>query len=392
MVSRIATIRLVLWSLAVGAAAGMIGALIGSYSVVFRVMWTGFGAAIVAAFVKMMSRLVDREWTRLAGLFGMVAANVLFLLTLIAIWQVDQMFLEVGLIPKTAAWLGTLTLPTVGLLCLARTNGSMVAGWIGVILIGHVCLLGLVLIFMEPQWPLDRNLGMSMAWIAGSGCLVVGSLVESARYRTRWRWLGVVAAVMACVIGMVQIWGSYTFSYEMLLRNVVTNLIGVAIVVVFANIVLLIPLKQSQRWVRSATICAGIVTVVLIDLLVLYDVDDFDSVVSRLTGAVGIVTICGSLAILFLSILNRRMQLEPGSLVPVNVTMFCPGCNKKQKVAIGKSACVLCGLRIMLSVEEPRCPHCDYLLYERTGPACPECGGVIRSEHSPISGIDRPIV
>lgn len=391
MVSRKAMIRLMLWFLVIGAGAGVMGALFGSYSVVFRVMWTAFGAAIVAGFVSYMSRLVERKRTRIAGLCGMVAGIAVFVLTLVAIWHVDRVLLP-GLmdswqIPAIAGWLGAMTLPTVGLLCLARTEDSKLAGWIGVDVSGIVFLLGMVAIFIPRQWSqnnVDGHLWMSAAWVGVYGFLVVGSLVGWARYRRLWAWLGVAAAVTACAIGLYMVWGTNTFSYyeEWSLYNVVTAATSAASVVVFANVLLLVPLRPAQRWVKPATIYCAIVTAVLIDLLVLYEINDFDSLVSRFTGAAGILTICGSLAILVLSAMNKRMQLEPGSFVPVNVTMLCPRCRKNQSVVIGESSCISCGLRITLSVEEPHCPHCDYLLYGSTGEACPECGRSIRTESS----------
>ena len=39
----------------------------------------------------------------------------------------------------------------------------------------------------------------------------------------------------------------------------------------------------------------------------------------------------------------------------------------------GHAKCGSCGLRIRITVEEPRC-SCGYLLYRLEGDTCPECG------------------
>ncbi len=75
--------------------------------------------------------------------------------------------------------------------------------------------------------------------------------------------------------------------------------------------------------------------------------------------------------------LNRKVEFEPVMTELVDVVVICPRCRRKQQVHMGGAACSACGLRITISVEEPRCPKCDYLLYALTSDRCPECGAAI---------------
>jgi hypothetical protein len=154
---------------------------------------------------------------------------------------------------------------------------------------------------------------------------------------------------------------------------------GAAAALAHANLMLLVPLRPGQRWLRTVTIGAMIVAVLLIDVTVAIAVGSArlgpnGELVARSAGAAAILAFCGSLAMLVLARLNRRVEFEPLKDMPMAITVICPRCRRKTKVALGGGHCDACRLRIEINVEEPRCSECGYLLYKLASDVCPECG------------------
>ena len=87
---------------------------------------------------------------------------------------------------------------------------------------------------------------------------------------------------------------------------------------------------------------------------------------------------CGTLALLVLARINRKVDVEPGSADLGEIPLVCPRCRKKQSLPVGNSICASCDLRISIREEEPRCAKCDYLLRGLMSDRCPECGTPIR--------------
>ena len=96
--------------------------------------------------------------------------------------------------------------------------------------------------------------------------------------------------------------------------------------------------------------------------------------------AAAIVASCASLALSVRARLDRRVENEPAMTELVDIVVFFPRCRGKQQVQLGGAVCSRCGLRITISVEEPRCPTCEYLLFGLTSDRCPECGSAIASK------------
>lgn len=94
------------------------------------------------------------------------------------------------------------------------------------------------------------------------------------------------------------------------------------------------------------------------------------------------MTGCGSLALLVLARINRRVEFRPdeSAVLASDVAIVCPRCSKSQRIGLGGASCGACGLRIEITIEEPRCPKCGYLLYKLASPICPECGTALASQ------------
>jgi hypothetical protein len=83
-------------------------------------------------------------------------------------------------------------------------------------------------------------------------------------------------------------------------------------------------------------------------------------------------------ALALLEFLARKEEAGSLPAMEVRVNMECPRCHAMQAISTGGDACVGCGLKFTLDIEEPRC-SCGYLLYQLHEGHCPECGRVIAS-------------
>jgi hypothetical protein len=225
--------------------------------------------------------------------------------------------------------------------------------------------------FWDPTRNFNEEWIETAAALGGTGLPAVACLAGVGTLpRRHWRWLGVFASALAAVMALYGIWrhvhsGSAAF----------TIVLSIGLVVAHANLCLFVPLTDSQRWMRVVTILGGMVTAAAIDLMALAEDTGTDFYFAEnLAGAAGIITACGSLALLVLARLNRNLDRLPVLSEISQVTIICPACQRKQTLPIGESRCASCNLKFVIKVEEPRCPKCDYLLYKLQSDRCPECG------------------
>jgi MFS family permease len=365
-------LRVLLGSLAFAAVAGVLAVLFAN-DVILRVMGTGFLTAGAALFMLPLSKWVDRKEKRPAGLFGLAAVVIEFVLILMLIWEVhdvlpgqrdwEQLWMSVGAV--AAASVGGM----VFLLAVPRRE-TRVAGFVGLAITGAFFVVALIGSWAPSQWVLEW---WSTAWtIVLFGALMAAALVGAGTGdRRHWRWLGVATSAIAAYLMMVEIWTSKgdweTFSL----------FVAAGSFVAWANLILLVPLKPHQRWLLTGTLIAGGATAVLSELVV-FGLDD--EITTRSTAAVAILASCGTMALAVLARLNRRVDFDPMPREMLHITIVCPNCRKKQNLDVGKSACRACGLQIEVRIEEPRCTECGYLLYMLTSDQCPECGAPIRKQ------------
>jgi len=374
MISRKTLLQIMLGALAVTAAFGVLGALLSSYSTIWRIMWTCFSTSVAAGLLLPLSLMADREKLRPAGLFGMAAILAMYALVLALIWP----FLEL----IRTGWSEEELFIT--LLCLImvtpfgmtfcgflRSKSSILAGLVGLPVIGLAFLSMMIATWGPWDWYSDERFWVTGWTIGGFGLLAVMCLIGFNTHRRWWPFAGVAAAAIAATMLIVQVWFEPGGGPE-----VFTVITSIACAIAHANLILLCPPKPIIRVLQFLTIGSAVGTAALIDLVVIFfaDFDPIDNIAMRLAAALAILATCGSLALVVLSAIFRPVKIEAGISEFVQITIFCPRCRSKHTLPLGESQCPTCRLQFNLRVQDPRCPQCDYLLIGLTGDTCPECG------------------
>jgi hypothetical protein len=377
-------LKTMLWCLGLSAAGGAAAILLADQYYLRRVTEMGFTASFAAALMIPISLMVDRAKSRAAGLLGMCLIVVEFMLAQLLIWDVRGWGYRWGSdeIAETMAFLAITGGVAMCFLRIATKGAGRIAGRAGVLL----CLVDFVSTMLAvwlPRstgtWAQVRKLDDTSLALAGLGLLGTLCLVGVGTGDRRWwRWIGTAAAGAALAMALYHIWMGGPEGSEVFIC--ITTLAGV---VAHANLLSLVALPANQVWVRRATIAAAAATGGAYDAAVVWQKwagveSDF---LGRAAFAAGIVASSGTLAILVLGRLNRRVDYEgaAGGVLPAQITLLCPRCSKKQTLAVGDAACAACGLRIHTRIEEPRCAACEYPLTGLKGDRCPECGTLIRA-------------
>ena len=371
---------------------GFLVVLLVPWDVSTRILLVAAVTAIAAGLMFPLSSMIARSRSRAAGLFGMAVVIVEFVLLLLFIWIFDRhtfsyefdrrIWLTVQIVLMTAV-------PAAVFLRMFTAKRTRFAGRVGL----AVSIAGLLLLLTATYLP-DNSYKTSQ-WLDTAfavyylGLISALCLVGHGSDRHYWRWIGVAAGAVACIIALLRIWLHDFAFHNVLVSMTNTNIIrsnatlvtmaSISVVVAYTNLVRLIPLRKGHGWLRVGTIATGLGAAAYFDMSAIVHVSAADY---YLRGAVaaGILAGCGSLAMLVLARFDRPADAE---MLSTELTLTCPRCNRKQAISTGTSDCADCGLQFELHVEEPRCRHCEYLLYGLTSDQCPECGTPIR--HGDVS-------
>jgi hypothetical protein len=376
-------LRVMFCSLGAAAAGGAISILLlPEQESVWRILGTALLTAGAAAVMLAASLLIDKPKSRSTGLLGFALVIIEYLLGLTLIWNMGSWRWEesVGLSILCIAATG---LPAMFFLRITQTELARWAAWTGLAL----CALDLLLlligiwVYFAGRWVIDDKFAASAGALAALGPFAVASLVAVGTDRRYWRWLGVLAAAVAFALAIAHIWFDVKGD-----SGVFASVVALAVVVAHANLCLLVPVTSSQRWLPWATIAAALLCAATVDLLFILVPDGWEpryDPLFRISAASAIIAGCGSLALLVLARLNRKIDFRTLCTEFNQITLWCPRCNRKQTMPIGQAQCTTCGLILRTEIEEPRCPNCDYLIYGFTSDRCPECGTPTPSDMLP---------
>ncbi len=361
-------LKLMLWLLAASAAAGVLTMFL-SGRVMGRVAGTAFVGALATALAMAVSRMLDHEKKRLGGLVGLGTIVVSLVLALASIWvelgfsgNLDWQLALSAFLVCIAGLLASYLLPRTG------APAFWLAAWVA--LVTDAVALAFLL---ATVWVTEEEPAATAAFVLASGLTAAVALVGVGVERRPWRWVGLLAAGMALALGIIGTWFISSNNGSPYIISMV-----IAVVIAHANIVMRVPVGESAVWARPVAIgstgAAGMCLCALSLIAGGRDLDGPDAL-TRLAGAMGIVSACSTVAIVVLYRLHRR---PPGTSAEVSaissVQETCPHCGRKHAASIGETACATCGLLISVRVREPRCAACDYPLLGLRGDVCPECG------------------
>ena len=368
MPTRSILLRILFISLALAAFFGAVGIMFSSYEGLWRIAGTSIATAVAALFLLPVGMMLEKASTRAAANAGAALIVVEYLLALLAIWEWWDDDLRLWC---TFAILAACGLPAIAFVRMIHWRVTRLAGIAGLTFATVVLFMTLLEIWFKYSW----ETGELAAYVVPYGLLIVVCLIGVGTDRQFWRLLGVAAAGLA--------YGIVAYARIHHLHGDATFLIyitALAAVIAHANVMLTVPLRPNQSWLRWATILAGVATAVFTCITAAGEQhlqDDAVELPRRLAGACGVVAGCGTLAMGVLARMNRR-YLQAGS-TPVtdlrDITLICPLCGRKQTIPLNApSRCGGCNVQLQVRVEEPRCAVCGYSLMMLTSGVCPECG------------------
>jgi len=378
---RRALLRVTLVFLAIAAVATIAAVLAGSTTVLWRIVLTCLEGAVATGVMLRLSGFFDKPEQRLAGVVGLAWMLASFALFLFCTW------IDLFGLPYTGHLLGTAFAiagfggVATGALS-ARPRREWTAAWPAAVAVSG---LGLA-VTLAAIW--TDNVRAAAACGTSVPVLLVGSLCLVGRdYRERpWRFVGVVLAIAAAAVGIVQ--AVQDRPNDELWRWYTALTAGLA-AVTHANLLMLLALPGGWRWLRLATVLAAVATAVGVSDGAFLSTDQvwdlLDQTLGRATAAAGILAVCGTLALAARERLGKRWVVDATQTEFRSVTLFCPRCQTRQAAPVGDSPCVGCRLLLSVRVGEPRCAACGYSLIDLKSDRCPECG-----EPIPARGLAIP--
>ncbi len=370
-------LRGLLVALGITAGAGVLSVLMQD-SMMGRVTGTSFVIVLAALIMLKIAAALEHEKKRPAAIFGLGVTAVETVLVLVLIWSDVLAFVDSQKLLSSVFALPIWSLPTTFAVRAVSVRLSRNAGWVGIGFAVLTLVTGAAAIWgpieTEEEWYLSTGLSVAMGLAVSASCVGLGAPPEAKLPPRYWRWIGILAGAGAVTLGMYAIWAAKGANEEAYMRTASLPALAAAYVG-FANIALFTPLNPNQRWLLIATLASGLATCVLIALAVFEVTDDRDSV--RYISAMAIPTVCGVIALAAVARFNKRPESELTAPDYLSIYLACPRCRSEQEIKPGKSRCRYCDLMFDIKFEEPKCPHCDYLLHMIEGKTCPECGAPI---------------
>jgi hypothetical protein len=258
--------------------------------------------------------------------------------------------------------------------------------WAMIISLSAAALIGIAVLLLPDLGPTEEILASTALFSAFSLVALCCAIVIEKRRLTPIMWTGIAAGAAALLAWLCLVWFHQTMAGDWDER--VARGAGVLTIIAcwcaYCGLMALPrpshPIARGVQW-GSIGIWAFLA---LIWILALCWETWLEHLVESLLGEdlalrlMGVLLILGACGTVVTPILWRVQALRAAASresVPVELRMqiVCPRCRTRQELLTGRSRCRECGLRIRITVEEPRCA-CGYLLYRLEGDTCPECG------------------
>jgi hypothetical protein len=351
-------LRVMLWSLAMAACMGVAAIFTSGSETMWRLLGTAMTTAVAAGLMWPLTRLAASPPTRVAGLFGMAAILLEFFLMLVLIW--GQIFLRDSSFgfEEYLLWVFLFVFLTGLPALVVLLFWHHPAGWLA----ARVGAAAAALAFFELMigtTHLRRGFFSSPdeEWVTAAcatglfGFLIVSCLVGTIKERP-WRWAGLLASCVGWLMYTTHSFHPTKTHYGEIIFIVATTL---AAVIAYANLCMLPRLALLHEFIRLGTIGVAIVTAFLIDAFfyqeIFYGGDDAG--LMRLASAGGIVTACGTVAILILALVHKSHAPKAFAAISwLEMVITCPACGQEQKVKLGESVCAKCQLPFFIRIGE----------------------------------------
>jgi hypothetical protein len=369
--------------LALCAVTGVLAVFTRSEETLWRVVMTAIDTAVATGLLLPMTWLAARPRLRVGALTGMGVVLACWALLLGALWLPDlagfpHYRMEEKLLLSTMFTL-FMGLPSAVALLVVTFRWARVAVWTfvgGAALAFLLCELD---VLFEVSHYGETLLACGMTIYGMNTCAAALLVNFGCGDRRYFRWAGVACAAAATILFLLVISDHAAWTaYAPTLGRKGGVLAVAAIVMAHVNLVLMAKLRRTQQWLQWGTIAVSLVGGFSGIYSFLFE---FNTVhvewATRSASGAAIVAACGSLALIVLTLMNRKVETPfavPGALEATAMDIVCPRCHTPQHVPFGESVCKSCDLQFSIKVTEPRCAACGYLLYQLTGNKCPECG------------------
>ena len=257
--------------------------------------------------------------------------------------------------------------------------------WSMIASLGLAALLGIAALLLPRYGPDEEILGSTALFAAFSLVALMCATVLERRHAIVYMWVGLGFAVAALLVWLSLIWfdALISWSTEQVMVRTAGTFTVLGLLAAQCGLLSLPRFEERRvdivRWttISVSVLMAGYIVILIWWFDQLDRVIDDDILVKGL-GVLAILSACGTVVtpILWKMQAVRRSGRVESIPFQTKVRVVCPRCQHEQALMTGPGRCATCGLRITITVEEPRCV-CGYLLHRLKSDRCPECGRAI---------------
>ena len=253
----------------------------------------------------------------------------------------------------------------------SQTQRSLLFAFIGSILLCGV--VGIYCLLLGRWGGFERRVMLTTVLVAVAAILGLVSVIPWEQ--RRWHPIGPFASsavLIALGLVLLAIWFFRLTDQKLFVKPMLSSCI-LAVALPHLGVLSLARLRKQYELARLMTVV--VIAVLAVQLIVTSWTDVLTNVVwYRAMGILGIVVVCGTIAVPVLHRVSGISAREAIETVELKLALTCPRCATSQTLSVGRSVCSSCGLKFVIEIEEEHCAVCGYSLYRLESAACPECG------------------